>query len=95
MTNYEDYYEELRNYLKSPMEDEANIKSMLERAHAWVQGRCGDFGLDNARGKDLVFNRVRFDYAGQVDLFGDLFMDDLSSLSFELLRSGEYAEEAE
>ena len=92
MNECDKYYSELQQYLKSTDDDKENLLNMLTRAHAWVQGRCGEFELDNVRGKDLVFNRVRFDYAGQVDLFGDLFMDDLSSLSFELLGSDEYAE---
>lgn len=95
MEKYDEYYPELQNYLKSTDDDKNNILAILARAHTWVEGRCGKFELDNARGKDLVFNRVRFDYAGQVDLFGELFMDDLSNLGFELLGSDEYAEETE
>lgn len=86
---YDIYYDELQNYLKSPDEDRENITALLKRAHAWVQGRCGDFALDHVRGRDLVFNRVRFDYNGLLHEFESRFMNDLSSLSFELWDGGE------
>lgn len=82
--NYEEYYKELQNYLKSPDADKENIIAQLKRAHAWVKGRCGNFELTNDRGRDLVFNRVRFDYNGYLEHFESSFMNDLSSLSFEL-----------
>ena len=81
---YDTYYDELQNYLKSPDEDRENITALLKRAHAWVQGRCGEFDLDHVRGRDLVFNRVRFDYNGYSEHFESSFMSELSSLSFEL-----------
>lgn len=81
---YEKHYKELKDYLKSTDEDKGNIMAMLKRAHEWVQGRCGEFDLENTRGKDLVFNRVRFDFNGFSDHFESSFMSDISSLSFEL-----------
>ena len=92
MEKYDEYYPELQNYLKSTDDDKNNIIAMLVRAHAWVQGRCGDFELDNARGKDLVFNRVRFDFNGYLDHFESSFMSDLSNLSFELWDGDDDAE---
>lgn len=81
---YAKYYEELKNYLKSTDEDKDNIIAMLQRAHFWVQSRCGEFSLDNVRGKDIVFNRVRFDFNGYLDHFESSFMSDISSFGFEL-----------
>lgn len=81
---YEAYYDELQNYLKSSDDDKDNVTALLKRAHAWVQGRCGDFDLDHIRGRDLVFNCVRFDYNGYSEHFESSFMSELSSLSFEL-----------
>lgn len=90
---YDAVYPELQNYLKSTKDDEDNVKAMLVRAHKWVQGRCGEFNLKyNARGKDLVFNRVRFDFNGYLDHFESSFMSDLSNLSFELWDGDDDAE---
>lgn len=90
---YEEVYKELRDYLKSTDDDKNNIIAMTQRAHEWVQGRCGEFDLtENARGKDLVFNRVRFDFNGYLDHFESSFMSDLSNLSFELWDGDDDAE---
>lgn len=93
LMQYDAVYPELQNYLKSTHDDRENVHAMLVRAHEWVQGRCGEFDLtENARGKDLVFNRVRFDFNGYLDHFESSFMSDLSNLSFELWDGDDNAE---
>lgn len=90
--SYELAYEELKDYLKSTEEDKENILALLKRAHEWVVGRCGDFGLTHTRGKDLVFNRVRFDFNGVVHEFEKHYLNDLSNLSFELWDGDDHEE---
>lgn len=92
-SNYTAVYEELQGYLKSTDEDKDNVLSMLKRSEAWVKHRCGDFDINTHElGKDLVFNRVRFDFNGYLDHFESSFMSDLSNLSFELWGGDDDAE---
>ena len=82
---WEKYIAEIREYLHvSPDESDTNLMRQIEFAHAEIQGWCGEFSLENKRGRGLVFDYVRFMYNGQGEYFSSSYANSLTSFSWEL-----------
>ena len=81
----ETYLQELKRRLHILHDDDDdNLRSLIEIAHAKVKHWCGDFDLTDPVGRDLVFEQVRFIYHGKTELFYTLFASDLSQYGFTL-----------
>ena len=81
--------DEVKRRLHIINEDDQKIKDLITQSHAYVQARCGNFELDNLKGKELVIERVRFIHNGYTEHFYDSFLPDLNSLRMELMNSVE------
>ena len=82
---YEAYLQELKDYLHILHEDDNdNLLRQLERSHAYIKGMCGEFELDNVRGRALVMDHARFAYNGQSDYFYASYMPEINMFGFSL-----------
>ena len=88
LDQYEKYYYELQNYLKTTDDDKDNLLAQMQRGHEYVKMRCGDFDMDNINGRNLVFDWVRFAINGYSEHFESSFLSELSRLGFELWEPG-------
>lgn len=86
---YDIYYEQLQNYLKSSEDDRENLMGLLKRGHHVVMSHCGVFTLDNTVGLDLVFDWVRFTYNGFSEHFFDSFLYQLNGFRMQLWMDGD------
>ena len=87
------YLEQLKQRLKILHdEDDNNLQSLIEIAHAKIQSWCGQFDLGNPIGRDLVFEYVRFAYNGKAEYFYNCFSTDLSTFGFSLMKVGDVNE---
>ena len=79
------YIEEAREKLHaSPDETDENLKREIIFAHNELQGWCGEFDLENERGRGLVLEYVRFLYNGQGEYFSTAYRQSITSFSWEL-----------
>ena len=84
---WDKYIEEAREKLHaSPDESDDNLKREIIFAHNEIQGWCGEFGLDNERGRGLVLEYVRFLYNGQGEYFSTAYRQSLASFSWDLYK---------
>lgn len=82
---WEQYIAEAREKLHaSPDETDENLKQHIQFAHLEVQGWCGEFDLENDRGRGLVLEYVRFLYNGQGEYFSTAYRQSLTSFSWGL-----------
>lgn len=66
-------------------EDDTNLKSLLNTAHATLKRWCGLFDLENEEGKQLVFDYVRYMHAGASEYFYKNFQTQIISFGFSLM----------
>ena len=86
-TEWAEYIEEAREKLHaSPDESDENLKQQIRFAHLEVQGWCGEFELENERGRGLVLEYVRFLYNGQGEYFSTAYRQSLASFSWDLYK---------
>lgn len=84
------FIEEARSYLHvSPDESDDNIERQIRFAYTEIVGWCGEFTLENNRGRGLVLEYVRFLYNGQGEYFRPSYSDSLASFSWELFELDE------
>lgn len=84
---WKQYIAEAREKLHaSPDETDDNLKREIIFAHNELQGWCGEFDLDNERGRGLVLEYVRFLYNGQGEYFSVAYKQSITSFSWELYK---------
>lgn len=66
-------------------EDDNNLSSLLNSAHATLKRWCGLFDLENEEGKQLVFDYVRYMHAGASEYFYPNFKSQIISFGFSLM----------
>lgn len=82
---------ELLNELKEDMHitnsgEDKNLKRLLSSSYSAIKNDCGVFNItDNERGKELVFNRVRYVYNDALEYFSDNFQSEITSFSLSLI----------
>ena len=80
------YLSELKRYLHvTTTDDNANLQTMMDIAHATLISWCGQFGLENEIGKGLVFDYVRYRRAGASNYFLDNFKTEIKSFGMMLM----------
>lgn len=60
------------------------LKKTLSASLNDIKEKCGEFSLDNSRGRELVFERSRYVYNDSVEYFQDNFQHQINSFAFEL-----------
>lgn len=60
------------------------LERILSASLADIKEKCGEFTLDNERGKELVFERSRYVYNDSLEFFQDNFQHQINSFAFEL-----------
>lgn len=79
------YIKEAREKLHaSPDESDDNLKREIIFAWNEVKGWCGEFSLENERGRGLVLEYVRFLYNGQGEYFYSAYEKSLANFSWTL-----------
>lgn len=81
------------NQLKARMrishdgEDEY-LDSLITASFAYLKRRCGDFSIDdideNYVGKELVLERAKYTYEGNLEYFDENYQMMIHALSFDL-----------
>lgn len=80
------YLSELKDYLHvTTNDDDNNLQTMMDIAHATLISWCGQFGLENEVGKGLVFDYVRYRRAGASNYFLDNFRTQINSFGMTLM----------
>ena len=64
--------------------DDENLIRLIKMGHEVVQGYTGNFPLSYDRGRDLVYEYVRFAYNNMTEWFYESFMARLLNLNVEL-----------
>ncbi len=80
------YLSELKDYLHiTTTDDDANLQSMMDIAHATLISWCGQFEFTNDIGRGLVFDYVRYRRAGASNYFLDNFKTEIKSFGMMLM----------
>lgn len=66
-------------------EEDKRLESFLSTAHTTLKAWCGEFGWENLRGRQLVFDYVRFMRAGASEYFYPRFKAEIISFGFSLM----------
>lgn len=83
---YKDVLEELKQRLHI-VDDEAddNLYRLMLASYEAIKRMCGYFSLTtNVRGKELVFERVRYVYNDVLEQFANNFLVEINNLAIEL-----------
>lgn len=90
----DDVVQDLKNRLHITHESEDNyIESLLTASYAYIKSRCGDFLIDsNQVGRELVMERAKFAYEGQLAYFDEMYAKMLVAFSFDLQIAGDVNE---
>lgn len=82
----ESFLNEMKDYLHVVTDDDdKNLEALSKTAHSTLKRWCGSFDLDNAEGKQLVFDYVRYMRAGASEYFYKNFESQIHSFGFFLM----------
>lgn len=90
MEKSNDIQEELLEEFKERMKifhssEDKNLKRILRASFLTLNQTCGEFGFDHAMGKELVFERARYEYNDCLEFFADNFLTEIMNLSVALM----------
>lgn len=96
INQYSNELEELKERLHI-VDDESdkNLYRLMMSSYEAIQSICGNFPLnDNIRGKELVFERVRYAYNDILEHFVNNFLIEINNLAIDLTvyKGGSYHE---
>lgn len=94
MENQNDISDKILREFKERMKishssEDESLKRMLSSSLAALNHSCGIFDLDNAMGKELVFERARYTYNDSLEFFWDNFQTEILNLSINLMEQRE------
>lgn len=73
--------EEFKNRMHLDDEEDGNLKFILEASYEDLRRICGDYGLEDRRFKELVYERSRYVYNDALEYFHTNFLTIINNLS--------------
>lgn len=69
--------------------EDLHIDRLINASYAYIKRRCGEFLLDgNETGRELVLERARYAYNGQLEYFDETFELMIIGFGFDLQTEG-------
>lgn len=75
--------DEFKNRMHLDGEEDSNLKFILEASYEDLRRICGQYGLEDRRFKELVYERSRYVYNDALEYFHTNFLTQINNLSLD------------